>query len=131
MTQTRYGFGRTVNLAFDDAVRRVTELLATEGFGVLSDVDVAATMKKKLDHDMPGYRILGACNPAFAKRAIEAEPQIGMLLPCNVLVRQDAAGAVHVEFMDPNMMAGLVENPGVAGIAAEVRAKLERVMAGL
>jgi uncharacterized protein (DUF302 family) len=130
-TQKRYGFGRTVNLAFDDAVKRVTERLASEGFGVLSEIDVAATMKKKLGHEMPAYKILGACNPGFARRAIEAEPEIGMLLPCNVVVRQDAAGGVHVEFMDPNIMAGLVDHPGVHELAGEVRMRLERVLAAL
>jgi uncharacterized protein (DUF302 family) len=127
-TCKRYGFGKTVNASFDEAVKRVTELLAAEGFGILTEIDVAATMKKKIDNDMPAYRILGACNPGFAKRAIEAEPEIGMLLPCNVVVRQDAAGAVHVEFMDPNMMSSLVDHPGVTAVASEVRTRLERVM---
>jgi uncharacterized protein (DUF302 family) len=127
----RYGFGRTVPMAFDQAVARVTEGLAKEGFGVLSDIDVAGTMKKKLDHDMPPYRILGACNPNFAKRAIEAEPTIGMLLPCNVVVRQQPDGAVRVEFMDPGLMVQLVESPAVEPIATEVRARLQRVMDAL
>ena len=128
MTSNRYGFGKTVNMGFDQALAKVTEGLAKEGFGVLTEIDVAATMKKKLDHDMPAYRILGACNPGFAKRAIEAEPSIGLLLPCNVVVRQAPAGAVHVEFMDPGIMGELVDNPGVEPIAAEVRARLQRVM---
>jgi uncharacterized protein (DUF302 family) len=127
----RYGFGKSVERGFDDAVRRVTELLAQEGFGVLTEIDVAATMKKKLDHDMPPYKILGACNPGFARRAIEAEPEIGMLLPCNVVVREDPAGAVRVEFMDPGLMAEVVANPAVQPIAAEVRGRLERVMNAL
>jgi uncharacterized protein (DUF302 family) len=128
MQLNRYGFGRTVDATFDEAVARVTAALAQEGFGVLSDIDVAGTMKKKLDHDMPPYRILGACNPGFAKRTIEAEPTIGLLLPCNVVVRQDAAGSVHVEFMDPGMMSQVVDNAAVEPIAAEVRARLQRVM---
>lgn len=131
MQLNRYGFGRTVTTGFDDAVARVTAALAQEGFGVLSDIDVAGTMKKKLDLDMPPYRILGACNPGFARRVIEAEPTIGLLLPCNVVVRQDAAGAVHVEFMDPGMMSQLVDNAAVGPVAAEVRARLQRVMESL
>ncbi len=123
-----YVFGKTVNLSFDDACRRVAEELAREGFGVLTEIDVAATLKKKLDRDMPPYRILGACNPGFANRAISAEPQIGALLPCNVVVRQDPAGAVHVEFMDPDAVMELVGRPEVREIAAEVRSRLVKVM---
>jgi uncharacterized protein (DUF302 family) len=127
----RYGFGKTVSMPFDQAIARVTEGLAKEGFGVLSDIDVAGTMKKKLDHDMPPYRILGACNPGFARRAIEAEPTIGLLLPCNVVVRQEASGSVRVEFMDPGMMSQLVDAKEVEPIATEVRTRLQRVMEGL
>jgi len=129
--QSRYGFGKEVALGFDAALARVTEVLAKEGFGILTEIDVAATMKKKLDRDMPPYRILGACNPAFAHQAIAAEPSIGLLLPCNVVVRQDAAGAVHVEFLDPQTMFDLVGTPEVAPVAAEVRARLARAMDAL
>ena len=129
--QTRYGFGKQVALGFDAALAKVGAELAKEGFGILTEIDVAATMKKKLDRDMPAYRILGACNPAFAHQAITAEPSIGLLLPCNVVVRQDAAGAVHVEFLDPQTMFDLVGKPEVAPVAAEVRARLQRVMAAL
>jgi len=129
--QSRYGFGKEVALGFDAALARVTEVLAKEGFGILTEIDVAATMKKKLDRDMPPYRILGACNPAFAHQAIAAEPSIGLLLPCNVVVRQDAAGAVHVEFLDPQTMFDLVGKPEVAPVAAEVRARLARAMDAL
>ncbi len=129
--ENRYGFGKTVVLSFDQALAKVTAELQKEGFGVLTEIDVAATMKKKLDHSIPPYRILGACNPAFAKRALAAEPSIGLLLPCNVVVRQDAAGAVQVEFLDPGMMGQMTDNPDVGPIGAEVREKLQRVMRAL
>jgi uncharacterized protein (DUF302 family) len=125
---SKYAFGKAVALKFDDAVARVTQELAKEGFGVLTEIDVAATMKKKLDVRMPPYKILGACNPQFAHRAIGAEPQIGALLPCNVVVREDAEGKIRVEFMDPIAVMGLVGKPEVRPIAAEVRQRLERVM---
>jgi uncharacterized protein (DUF302 family) len=128
MSNTRYSFGKTVSMPFDAAVARISEALAQVGFGVLTEIDVAATMKKKLGTDMPPYRILGACNPQFASRAIAAEPQIGALLPCNVVVRQDAAGAVRVEVMDPYAVLTLVDRPEVAALAAEVRGRLEQAL---
>lgn len=128
--QNRYGFGKTVDLDFEAALARVTAELQKEGFGILTEIDVAATMRKKLDHDMPPYRILGACNPPLAKRAIGAEPSIGLLMPCNVVVRQDAAG-VQVEFMDPGMMSQMTDNADVGALAAEVRGKMQRVMDAL
>ena len=128
---TNYGFGKTVACAFDEAIQRVTAALQTEGFGILSDIDVAATLKKKLDADMPAYRILGACNPALAQRAIQAEPSIGLLLPCNVLVREVADGNVSVEFMDTDAVLQLVDKPAIAALASEVRQRLERVMAAV
>jgi len=124
----RYGFGKTVTMTFAEALSRVTEALQAEGFGVLTDIDVAATMKKKLNRDMPPYRILGACNPPLAQRAIEADPSIGLLLPCNVVVRQDDAGTVHVEFMDPQAVLELVDRAEISEVATEVRARLHRVM---
>jgi len=126
----KYVFGKTVNLKFEQAVTRVTEELAKEGFGVLTEIDVAATLKKKLGLDMPPYRILGACNPQFAHKAIEFEPQIGALLPCNVVVRVDG-GKTLVEIMDPRAVLQLVGRPEIATIAGEVRARLERVLASL
>ena len=126
--QSKYGFGKQVDVSFDKAVERVTQALSAEGFGVLTDIDVAATLKKKLTQDMPPYRILGACNPPLAHRALEAEPSIGLLLPCNVVVRQDASGAVYVEIMDPNAVLDLVDKPAIAELAREVRQKLERVL---
>ena len=128
---TSYSFGKTVNMRYEQALERVTQELAKEGFGVLTEIDVAATLKKKLGKDMPPYKILGACNPQFAHRALEAEPQIGALLPCNVVVRNDAAGKTIVEIMDPRAVLQLVERPEIGEIAAEVRARLERVLAAL
>lgn len=124
---TKYGFGKTVDMSFDDAIVHVTQALQGEGFGILADIDVAGTMKKKLNQDMPPYRILGACNPPLAHRALESEPSIGLLLPCNVVVRQDEAGTVHVEFMDPNAVLELVNKPEITALASEVRQRLERV----
>jgi uncharacterized protein (DUF302 family) len=128
---SRYAFGKAVSLPFDTAVARITEELAKVGFGILTEIDVKATMKKKLDLDMPPYRILGACNPQFAAQALAAEPQIGALLPCNVVVRQDAAGAVHVEFMDPDAVLGLVNRAEVVPLAREVRQRLEQALAAV
>jgi uncharacterized protein (DUF302 family) len=123
-----YGVSTKVSTGFDETIERVTEALKTEGFGVLSDIDVAATLKAKLDVDHRPYRILGACNPDFARQAIAAEPDIGVLLPCNFVVREDDAGDVHVLFMNPLAVLDLVENPQVPGLAEFVREKLDRVM---
>lgn len=129
--QINYGFGKTVSDSFAQAVERVTQALQDEGFGVLTDIDVAATLKKKLGEDVPPYRILGACNPPLAHRALRAEPSIGLLLPCNVVVRQDEAGLVNVEFMDPAAVLELVPKPEIHQLAIEVREKLMRVMQAL
>jgi uncharacterized protein (DUF302 family) len=129
--ETGFGFGKTVDMEFDAAIEKVTADLQDEGFGVLSDIDVAATMKKKLDKDMPRYRILGACNPVLAHQAIEAVPDIGLLLPCNVLVREDDKGTVSVSFMDPQSVLSLVDHPGVGPLAGEVKSRLQRVLAAL
>ena len=126
-----YGFGKAVDLNFDEAIDKVTAVLATEGFGVLSDIDVAAKMKEKLNKDMPRYRILGACNPPLAFQAVSAEKEIGLLLPCNVVVREDEDGGVHISFMDPEAVMGLVGNPGVEPLASDVKQRLERVLAAL
>lgn len=125
---TSFGFGKAVDSDFDAAIDNVTEALKTEGFGVLSDIDVAAKMKEKLDEDMPPYRILGACNPALAFNAIGAVPDIGLLLPCNVLVREDASGKVFVSFMDPEAVMGLVDHEQVAPLAEDVKTRLQRVL---
>ena len=122
-----FGFGKQVEMDFDAALTTVTDELQKEGFGVLSEIDVSAKMKEKLDRDMPQYRILGACNPPLAWEAISAVEDIGLLLPCNVLVREDKEGNVHVDFMDPASVLSLVDHPGVAPLAAQVREKLEKV----
>jgi uncharacterized protein (DUF302 family) len=127
---TRYSFGKTVDTGFEQTIERATQALAKEGFGVLSDIDVAATLKKKLNVDVPAYRILGACNPQFARRALEAEPEIGALLPCNVVVRSQGAKTA-VDIMDPLAVMELVGKPEVAKIAGEVRGRLDRVLAAL
>jgi uncharacterized protein (DUF302 family) len=125
---TRYSFGKTVALPFDTAVQRISAELAHVGFGVLTEIDVQATMKKKLGQEMAPYRILGACNPVLASRAIAAEPQIGALLPCNVVVRQVADGQVRVEVMDPNAVLTLVGRSDVAEMADEVRRLLVQAL---
>lgn len=122
-----YGFNVNTKLPFEEAITKVTDALKNEGFGVLSDIDVKATLKKKLELDIRPYRILGACNPDFASKAISAEPDIGLLLPCNVLVREEDDGSVTVAFMDPQSVLQLVDNPSVPDIAQQVRERLLRV----
>ena len=122
-----YGFSTTLDTSFDDAISRVTKALGTEGFGILTDIDVKATLKAKLDIDRKPYRILGACNPPLAHRAIEADPDIGLLLPCNVVVREENNGKIWVGFMDPDAVLKLVDSPDVQALSKEVKARLERV----
>lgn len=122
-----YSFSVRLEGDMGEIEERVTNALRAEGFGVLTEIDVKATLKAKLNVDRLPYRILGACNPPLAHKAIEAEPDIGLLLPCNVVVREEEDGAVTVAFMDPVAVLQLVEQPAVVELAKDVRQRLERV----
>ena len=126
MTDLPYGFSVRLSGNFDDVVSRVTEELAGQGFGVLTEIDVKATLKKKLGIDKARYVILGACNPTLANQALDTDPDIGLLLPCNVVVREDDDG-VTVAFMDPAVVLGIVQREELAELGTEVRERLEQV----
>lgn len=129
MNKFKYGFSKELDgVDFDQAVNKVTSALKEEGFGVLTIIDIKSTLKKKLDLDFRRYVILGACNPALAHKALEAEPNIGLLLPCNVVVQESPGGGVEVSFIDPKAMFTLVENAGVTSIAEDVNKRLRRVL---
>jgi uncharacterized protein (DUF302 family) len=127
MVNTMYGFNIEVKGNFDEVLEKVVEALKVEGFGVLTEIDVKSTMKAKLDVDMRPYRILGACNPPLAHKAISADPDIGLLLPCNVVVREEENGNITVAFMDPASVLGLVNRAEITELGGEVKQRLERV----
>ena len=126
-----YSFSVNVKKSFDEAVEQVTAALKEEGFGVLTDIDFAGTIKKKLDIDRPAYRILGACNPPLANQAVNADINAGVLLPCNVVVRDNEDGSCSVVFMDPMAVINLSDNEAVAKVAHEANDRLQRVKAAL
>lgn len=126
-----YYISTTLDATFDETIDRVTQLLATEGFGILTEIDVRETLKRKLDVDFRPYRILGACNPSFAYEALQHEERIGAMLPCNVIVRQTSDGRVEVAAVDPIASMQAVDNPALADLAEQVRAKLAAVVEAL
>ncbi len=126
-----YYFGKTLPVAFDDAVIRTIDALKTEGFGVLTEIDVRETLKKKIGVEFPNYRILGACNPALAYEALSLENKVGTMLPCNVVVRDAGNGQTEVAAIDPVASMQAIDNPALKRAAEQVRAKLERVIAAL
>lgn len=126
-----YGFSTQLEGTLEKIEQQVTDALKDEGFGVLTEIDVKATLKQKLGVDRSPYKILGACNPAFAEQALNIEPDIGLLLPCNVVLREEEDGTITILFMDPQAVLKLVEGDGVAKLAQEVRSRLERVRQAL
>jgi uncharacterized protein (DUF302 family) len=128
---TKYYFNKTLDLSLEDATARVTEELKKEGFGVLTEIDMQATLKKKLDVNIRPYRILGACNPPFAYKALQTEPNIGIFLPCNVIVQDAGNGKTEVAAVDPLVAMSRVDNPALEPVAKEVQAKLQRVIENL
>lgn len=126
-----YYFSKTVNMGFDEAVEKVTENLKKEGFGVLTQIDVKETLKKKLDVDFKNYKILGACNPPYAYKALQAEDKIGVMLPCNVVVIDQGNGHVEVTAVDPVASMMAIKNEGLAPVAGEISSKLQNVIAAV
>lgn len=126
-----YHFSKTCSLSFEDAIARVNEALKSEGFGILTEIDVRETLKRKLDVDFRKYRILGACNPRFAYRALQAEDKIGTMLPCNVVVQERPDGTIEISAVDPVASMRAIENPELGAVAEDVRAKLRKVIDSL
>ena len=130
-TKKQLGFRVDLKMDFETAIQRVSEALKAEGFGILTEIDVKETLKKKLDVDFRPYKIFGACNPPLAYRALTADSQVGLLLPCNVVVAQGEGGMVEVSLIDPISMLGIIDHPDIEPVAQEARARLERVVASL
>ena len=126
-----YSFSKIVDDNFEDAIVRVTEKLADAGFGVLTTIDISATLKKKIDVDFPRYTVLGACNPGFAHKALLAENKIGLMLPCNVIVQETSDGKVEVSAVDPVASMMAIQNESLGGVAIEVQGMLKNVIEGL
>ncbi|HEX5512492.1 MAG TPA: DUF302 domain-containing protein [Actinomycetales bacterium] len=126
-----YGIGKTLDIPFDEAMTSVREALSAQGFGVLTEIDMSATLKQKLGVDVDRQVILGACNPPLAYRAVQAEASIGLLLPCNVLVRDAGDGRTHVEAMDPQVMVSVTDNSGLREVADEAAEKLNKALDSL
>ena len=126
-----YYFSKTIAGSFDNAIEKVTEALKAEGFGILTEIDIKATLKKKLDVDFYNYKILGACNPPFAYKALLAEDKIGTMLPCNVIVQEKVTGQVEVSAVDPAASMQAVKNKALSDIATEIGARLKKVIEGL
>jgi len=131
MNRTSYGFSKSVNLSFEKALEKVTEDLQKEGFGILTEIDVKETLKKKLDVDFRKYRILGACNPPSAYKALQSEEQIGLMLPCNFIVYENSSGETVVAAIDPIASMMAVNNEDLGKLAVEIQAKLKRVIENL
>lgn len=131
MEQTNYGFSKVVNLGYDEAIEKVTEELKKEGFGVLTEIDVKETLKKKLDVDFKPYKILGACNPPFAYKALQSEEQIGLMLPCNVIVYVNDEGKTIVAAIDPIASMQAVKNESLGEVAETIQGKLKSVISKL
>lgn len=130
-TKAALGMSTHLDTDFDTAVERVTAALKDEGFGVLTEIDVKATLKKKIDVDFRPYKILGACNPPLAHKALSAAPEVGLLLPCNVTVSLEDNGRVLVSIIDPELMLGVVDAPALADVACDARERLARVVTAL
>ena len=124
----KYYFSKTIIGTFENAIQKVTEALKTEGFGILTEIDIKATLKKKLNVDFYNYKILGACNPPFAYKALLAEDKIGTMLPCNVIVQEKVAGQVEVSAVDPSASMLSIENKDLQAIATEIRTRLKKVI---
>jgi uncharacterized protein (DUF302 family) len=126
-----YYFSKTLNESFDNAIQKVIDALKAEGFGILTEIDIKATLKKKLDVDFYNYKILGACNPPFAYKALLAEDKIGTMLPCNVIVQEKVPGQIEVSAVDPAASMQAIENKDLQDIATEIRTKLQKVIEAL